>query len=174
MSYGAGLRTWAENLILGSTGTTRTMTAGRFHLESADVAQDGGPVNSCERAIHVRVKGRNTLDGVNTIDSSGLYTHEMTVRVSYALTNAGGDAAETVTEQSGAGTVDAINDRATTDQHDIDMVLFWHENAAGTSPAVVNITSRAPDDVAFGTDRATLTLQYTLTVEVTQPGSYAP
>jgi hypothetical protein len=174
VSYGSVLRTWAENLLLGASGTTRTLASGRFHLEAAD-SPDAHPADSVERAVKVSVRPGTNLVPVNPYDNLVYRRHRVVIRVSYALTHAGGDAAETLTEQSGAGTLDAVHDRAATDAHDIETVLVWHENRGGTDPAIVRVLP--PDgDLALDVrgDRAVLELAYTVDVQATVPGSYAP
>jgi hypothetical protein len=174
VSYGRPLRQWAENLLLGTAGSDRTIAAGRFHLESPDApAFDGPPTHSAERAVKVTVRPGSPNVPVNTLDNLVLRDHALTVRITYALTHAGGNLAESVDEQGGAGTLEAVEDRAGTDQHDVEAVLMWGPNAAGTDPVIVNVTPGAPTFEAED-DRAVLTLPYTLLVLATVPGSYAP
>jgi hypothetical protein len=170
VSYGRPLRQWAENLLLGTAGTDRTIAAGRFALESPDGQV---PHHSAERRVRVTVSP-GTPDGpVNNQDGQILRNHTLTVRVTYAVTHAGGDLAELVGEQDGAGTVEAIEDRMATDAHDVEAALMWGPNAAGLDPQIVNVTPAAPGfDV--GEDRAVLSLPFTLLVLATVPGSYAP
>jgi hypothetical protein len=170
VSYGRPLRQWAENLLLGTTGSDRTIAAGRFALESPDGQV---PHNTAERRVRVTVTPGAAHVPVNTLDGQVLRDHRLTVRITYAVTHAGGDLAELVGEQSGAGTLEAIEDRMATDQHDVEQCLLWGPNAGGVDPAIVNVVPGEPaSDV--DEDRAVLTLPYTLTVLATVPGSYAP
>jgi hypothetical protein len=140
VSYGSAIRQRIEALILGTAGTTHVMEAGRFHLEAPDAPGfDAHPLHSAERAVRVGVRPGTNIRLCNPFDGFVLRRHRVLVRVSYALTHAGGDLAETVTEQSGPATLEAVEDRATTDAHDIERVLVWPENRAGVSPTVYAI-----------------------------------
>jgi hypothetical protein len=175
MSYGSALRQRFEGLLLGTAGTTRTMTAGRFHLEAPDAATAlDQPSHSAERAVRVTLDPGDDLDPVNPLDNQVYRTHRLVVRVGYLLTNAGGDLAEVVGEQSGAATVDAIRDRALADQHAIEAVFTWYENRAGVDPDILNVTRLPGAALAReADDRLTLTLPFAVDVLATVPGSYA-
>lgn len=175
MSYGAVIRQRVEALLTGESGTTRTLAAGRFHRRAPDRSLAQTARDTAERAVEVVLGVGRPLDGLNTLDSPLLVEHRLTVRVAYLVTHAGGDAGETLHEQSGAGTLDAVRDRALTDAFDIVNVLCWHENRAGTDPTLVAI---GPDgDPALGEPDdgvAVLEIPFALTASATVPGAYAP
>lgn len=174
MSYGTVLRQRIEALICGETGTTRTMAASRFHRRAPGSMDP--PADSSERAIEVEIGPPHDLPGQvnNPLDGHALYEHDVTIRVHYALTHAGGDLAEGLTEQHGPGTWDAVRDRATTDAHDLYAVLAWHENHAGTDPVIIDLAPTAPGRLVQRPGVAVLELPYRLWVQATFPGSYAP
>jgi hypothetical protein len=170
------LRTTIESLLLGTAGTTRTMASGRFRLRAPDGALEDHPANAAERTVEVVISPAEHPFGWNGLDGFVIQQSAMTVRVGYLYTNAGGDQAEALTEQSGAATLDVIRDRAATDAHAIDVVLQWHENYSGTDPAIISINkSGPPSPVAIVGDRAVLEIPYVITSKATLPGSgYEP
>ena len=171
----ASLRQHYERLITGETGTTRTLTSGRFVRRAPDGGIEQHPASSAERHIEVILgPPAETPPGVNPLDGFGFFTQRLTVRVSYLLTHAGGDLTEALGEQDGAGTWDVIRDRAITDALDLQTVLSWHENRSGTDPVIVQVVPLP----AVGPTRqgvlAILEQPFDLVVKATLPGSYAP
>ncbi len=168
-SYSNTLRAWAEALLCGETGSTRTLTAGRFHRATPAGDLESHPTDSAERAIDIVLGGPRYPDGLNGIDGFVLAEHTLTVRVSYALTNAGDDGTEATSEQDGSGTLNAIQDRAASDEFDIAMTLQWHANQAGVDPAILNMV---PGESTTTTEaqRVVLNIPFTISVWATVPG----
>lgn len=175
MSYGTTLRLALEALLAGESGSTRTMSSARFHRCPADT--DAPPAHSAERAVRVYIRPGTYVHPHNTRDPHCLKRHRVTVRVWYALTHAGGDLAEGLTEQHGPGTLDAVSDRATTDEHDIATVLTWGENTAGLSPHISSLVPNGePSDPAQEGNTAHVDFPYEMLVWAnnTTVGEYAP
>lgn len=175
-SYGRALRQHLESLLLGTAGTYRTLAVGRFHLRAADGDLEAHPLHSAERALEVRVEPGEPLVPINGLDTHALYRHRLVIRVRYAYTRAGGDLVEGLTEQHGSGTLDDVRDRAATDTADIYRVLTYHENHAGTDPAIIAIVPEgAPAGVDDdGDEIAVLELAFTLDVYASLASAYAP
>lgn len=175
MSYGTTLRAALEALIAGESGSTRTMSASRFHRRSPDRPETPA-LDSSERAFEVVLEPGTLVHPHNTRDSHALYRHDLAVRVHYALTHAGGDLAEGLTEQHGPGTLDAIRDRAVTDVHDLVTLLTWGENTSGLSPAIVSLVSEGKPTMTVSPSRAVLEVPFALLVwaQNTTVGTYAP
>jgi hypothetical protein len=175
MSYGTTLRQALEALLCGESGTTRVLTAGRFHRRSPD--RPDPPADSSERAVEIELSPGTPTHVLNNIDSYALFDHRLVVRVFYALTLAGGDLAEGLTEQTGPGTWDAIRDRAMQDAHDVGIVLGWGENVAGLSPAIVQmLPAGGPSGPVARGNVAVLELPFSLQVWARNDtvGHYAP
>jgi hypothetical protein len=175
VSYASGIRQGLEALLLGTSGTTKTMAAGRFHLASPDRALEDHPVASAERAVRVVLRPGRDIRPANGCDNFVLREHRVLVRIAYVVTHAGGDAAEAAGEQSGAGTLDAVMDRVTTDQHDVESVLCWLPNATSiTTPAVFGC-QRTEDEPALneaaGGQLLILELPFTVFVEASTNGT---
>lgn len=175
MSYLLTHRQRIENLLLGSTGTTRTIASGQFHLNSPDV-QD--LASTAERRVNVVIGPGRNLPGTtpNELDSLKLVEHPVTVTVEYARTTAGGDQTESVAfgEQQGAGTDDAIDDRIALDQHVIEAVLAWYENWSGLTPPVIKLDAvlNTPPVVTRKPETVSVAFGYILWVQSTRQGSY--
>jgi hypothetical protein len=171
VSYGPLLRDRLEAVLCGEAGTTRVMAAGRFHRrvpdrQGADV--DLEPPAVAERSVEAVVGDGAPFVENNPYDGFGLFEHAVTIRVSYALTHAGGDVPEGLTAQHGAGTLDAIRARSVTDAADIDQVLGWPENwqVAGGDPHVIDlemVRGRPPGFAPRG-DVAVLEIPFRLVV----------
>ncbi len=132
MSHVSELRGVLVDLLLGSRGTTRTVTPGRFTQETPDLAGDmSPPADAAERRFKVVVMEAGGSRPYNAGDGFKLELFDVVIRLSYSLTNAGGDMVETSTAQGGAGTLDAIRDRANSDRMEIERVLAWVENTTG-------------------------------------------
>jgi hypothetical protein len=177
VSYGAPLRQRIEALVAGEYGNTRTITSGRFHRKAPDARTlEQHPHSACERAFEVIIGRRKPIAPVNPLHSTAIYEHPLTIRVAYALTDAGGDLAETLVEQDGPGTIEAARDRADTDAHDIAAVVCWYENYAGLTPDVFDI--HETDDgheETLDDDRLIVEIRLALRLEATVYGAgYAP
>lgn len=172
---GASVRGHIESLIAGESGTTRVMDS-RFRRKSSDAQSlEHQPVDSCERRFEVRIPPGGLLHPINPLSGRKWRTHDMLVRVSYALTNAGGDNGEALGEQSGGATVDKIYDRMDSDATDLESVLVWHENRAGTDPVIVALyPSGSSPSLVLLEDRLIVELRYTMVTQATLPGFYAP
>lgn len=133
MSHASELRGVLADLLLGARGTTRTITAGRFVEHAPDAPVDGMPADAAERRFEiVMMEGANSRP-YNAIDGFKLARFDVTIRLTYSLTNAGGDVVESDTPQGGPGTLDAIRDRANSDRMEIERVLSWVENTYGVA-----------------------------------------
>ncbi len=172
---GAAIRTWAESLILGSSGTTKTMASGRFKPAGMQ-SRDNTEHHVAERAVAVIVGIGRASVPINQFDGFAFKSHPVAVRVTYARTNAGGEMAESLNgEQNGSGEIDEIEARANADALDIETVLRWHENAM-VSPAMVNI-SEGEYTIDRDTSAEVVTLTCLFGVEVIETistvGTYA-
>jgi hypothetical protein len=171
------LRSTIEALLLGTSGTTRTMDAGRFHLAAPDgAAIEDHPSNAAERTIRVILGMPVAKDGWNSLDPRVTNDVRCTIQVRYLYTGAGGDGTEALSEQDGSGTIDAIRDRAMTDAHAIQRVLNWHENYSNTDPRIISITQDGePSGPVVQGDRAIVEFPYRVLAEFTVPGTgYEP
>lgn len=170
------LRTTVEALILGTAGTTRTMAAGRFRLSAPDGDVDDDPRFVADRTFKVVLDSPEPLDGFNSLDTFVMYRQRMTVRITYLVTHAGGDLVESVSQgNSGSGEIDDIRDRSNTDAHDLNVVLGWHENYAGTDPRIVTIQPEGPPSGPnINGTLAIFELPFLMITKATVPGAYAP
>jgi hypothetical protein len=173
MAYSSLIRARAEALLTGETGTTRTLASGRF-TRHADAFRDGADAgtNAAERRFKVRVGQPRDHIEVNTADGIRFEELTLTVQITYALTDAGDDIAEGTGEQDGAGTMEAIEDRATVDANDVFYVLDWHVNWTSLSDSVTVIWCKrdgaAVLDVPDGATVATLSVPFNVLAEVDQ------
>jgi len=181
MSLASPIRTRIEKLLTGETGSGRTMATGRFRRRSPDldlVAEAASQIatDNAERAFEVDVGMPAEMDPVNPLDNFALYELAVTIRVAYGFTNAGGDMAEGNTSQTGAGTLDAIRDRAGTDVHDILSVLTWYANLDGLDPVLYDLhpTPGEKPAVVASPSLAVLSIPYRARIRATLPGAYAP
>ena len=169
-SYGNALRLWAEALLCDGAGSTRVLTVGRFHRNSPDRDLEGHPFDSAERAVNIVLSGGHNVDGLNGIDGYVLRSHTLTVRVSYAITNAGEDGTEAVSEQDGSATLDGVQDRAASDEFDIASTLQWSANYAGVDPAIVCVNALDVPPLAVAGQSAVLEVPFEVLVWATVPG----
>jgi len=132
-SFETTLRQRLEDLILGTVGTTRTVTPGRFALHALGGTLEDQPDDSAERKLEVVLRRATGGQIYNPIDGFQLTPYDVTFRLTYTLTNAGGNLVESSAEQGGPGTVDAIRDRAESDRVEIARVVSWHENTSGVA-----------------------------------------
>ncbi len=134
MSHVSELRSVLVDLLLGARGTTHTIAPGRFVAHAPDApAYDGMPADAAERRFEVvMMQGANSRP-YNAIDGFKLERFDVTIRLTYSLTNGGGDAVEDSSTQGGPGTLDAIRDRANSDRMEIERVLSWVENTYGVA-----------------------------------------
>ncbi len=134
MSHVSELRGVLVDLLLGSRGTTRTVTPGRFTQETPDLAGDmSPPADAAERRFKVVVMEAGGSRPYNAGDGFKLELFDVVIRLSYSLTNAGGDMVDGLTPQHGAGTLDEVMSRAPSDSTEIERVLSWHENTHGVA-----------------------------------------
>ncbi len=128
MSWNDAIREYIETLLCDGAGTNRTLNIGLFTRHTPDAALDQS--DAAERRVTVVVfKAPGGL--YNNVDGFKLQPISVTVRVTYAITNAGGDMTDGQTPQHGAGTLDEVMSRAPSDSTEIERVLTWGENTAG-------------------------------------------
>lgn len=177
MAYSLTLQTRIEALLLGTTGTGRTMQTDRFHLSSDD-GQDYA--SAAERRVTVEIGPRREIAGAphNPLAGYVLGEHTVTVAVEYSRTRAGGDLAERLGEQGNPGTDEAIRNRMNSDQHDIEMVLGWYQNWASLDPDLFNLkpSPGTPPRIELKGQVARMTLSFVAWVQATSatPGTYSP
>lgn len=174
-SAGNALRAHIEGLLTGASGTGYTLDAGRFHLVEEGKTADDHPINAGERACEVVIATAGPLVPRNPYDGFSFETFAVTVRIAYALTKAGGDLVEGLTEQNGSATLGAIRDRALTDYLDIVRVLSWPDNRGNVNPAIIALICEEPyslDDDAK--DRVIVEIPFRLDARVTTTSAYAP
>lgn len=170
----ASVRTHLESLVLGTAGTTRVMD-GRFQKCAPDCTPETHPADSCERRFQWVIPAPSPLHPINPLSGRKWLVHKTVLRIAYARTNAGGDAAESVQpEQDGPGTLDAIRDRITTDATDLESVLVYHLNRAGTDPVICLLHPEGEPREIVLPDRVISELPYSMTTQTSLPSFYAP
>ncbi len=173
MSYASELRAIYVALLTGASGTTRTITAGRFVEETQDTPNElAMPSDAAERRFEVVMMEAPGSRFYNSMDGFKLSTFNVTIRLTYSLTNAGGDAVEADTTQGGPGTLGAIRDRANTDRAEIERVLTWVENTTGKAVTGATMIGTWQDTARdpIGTPRGTVYVYeifYKMTANVT-------
>jgi hypothetical protein len=174
----SALRTRARALLFDGAGTSPwTLAATHLHSASPDARRvEDHPEDSFERAVELRFLPRAPLGRVNPITGYAIYRQRILVRVGYLISGAGGDDPERAGEQSGAGTDDAVEDRAATDRHLIENVLGWQANwSSVTDPTVIDCDpdGDGAEDTTEGARRVVVT-PFLLTYRAQLPGSYGP
>lgn len=174
MSYLRPVRQRIENILLGNHGANPyTIEQGRFHLASNLPSLSDEPENVSERAISIEIGPQRPYVPFNLLDGFGIFEHDVEIKVSYQLTNAGDIDAENLTSQDGAGTIQAIRDRVSTDANDILCALAWTDNLANLNPQVINLY---PGDSFPGTSQEDgqfiLSIPMKLLLHVTLRGTY--
>lgn len=154
-----------------------TVTSGHFHRCPSDRTLETLEVDAIERAVEVRKVGRKGVGHNNPNDGRGLYYEPMVVRVGYALT-AAGDSYDAAGEQSGAGTLAAVEDRAAMDADTLEARVGYQPNWSGLDPHVIDCE---PDPEGRGDgwltvlpDRVIAEILFRLTTKATLPGSRGP
>ena len=173
MGYLGSLRRHYEALLCDGTGTGHTLAAGRF-TRRVDALAD--PASLAERQLDVRLSPGRPEPIPNPIDLFVYMTHVLSIVVTYARTQGGDDLAEGITAQDGAGTDDALADRADTDAQDIGSVLEWLDNwpvtggGANGVPEVFDVGQDLASEptVELAPSRATLTLRYRVRCRTTR------
>lgn len=173
-SAGYALRAHFEGLLTGASGTGYTLAADRFHLVAQDESVDTHPAHSIERACEVVLEAGEPFVERNPYDGFDFVRFALRVRIGYALTHAGGDLVEGLTEQHGAATTSALRDRALTDALDVVRVLTWPDNRGSVDPTIIAVIAEEAYELDLGTDRAVLTIPFRLDTRVTTTGAYAP
>jgi hypothetical protein len=161
------IRARIQDIILGEYIGDYPIAQGRFHLAATSEATLAThDLGTLERAVSVDIpNARTPLVPVDRGAGFGLYQHTLTVRVGYVLTGAG-DAAEGTGEQSGAGTLVAIQDRANEDRQALESALGSWRNLGGLSPHVIDLEPVGGGGVEVGTDRCILAVPFVLKVRV--------
>lgn len=174
-SAGNALRAHLEGLLTGTGGTGYTLDAGRFHLIEEGKTADDHPINAGERACEVVIDAAGPFVERNPYDGFSFERFTVTVRIAYALTKAGGDLVEGLTEQNGSATLGAIRDRALTDYLDVVRVLSWPENRGSTNPVIIALVCEEPYSLDDGAeDRVIVEIPFRLDARVTTTSAYAP
>jgi hypothetical protein len=170
VSYLTPIRTGIESLMLGATGTTFAMQPERFKLCDAASVLDKCELSSGERRFEVIFNKGRPSRPINNCDGFALMDHPFTIRVAYLKTNAGGDNVEAFGEMDGAGTVDAIGDRAALDAMDITTVVSWYENwgfAGGPNVFDIQRVDGSDYNLVEGAQRIILEVPFLLSAQVT-------
>jgi hypothetical protein len=159
----------------GSYGAdaAHTLAAGMFHRAHRPLEEMES--SAVERAVQVVIEGAEPLNGHNNpLDGRDLSIYPVTVRVAYALTEAG-DGYDAGGEQSGLGTTEAVEDRANMDLKLIRDAVGWQPSWASLDPVVIDCAP-APDAPTgvFGDDRAIYEQRFILTTRAALPGAYGP
>lgn len=174
MSLTAEHRERAYALLLGEHGTApHVIEANRYHrvlrpLEKAEQA-------ACERAVQVVIDPPTPTAGWNNpLDGRDLSTYPVTVRVSYARTDAG-DQYDAGGASSGPGDVEAIEDRAAMDLKQLRDVFGWQPNWSSLDPAVIDPapSGAAPSKTVLD-DRVIYEQAFAFLTRASLPGSYGP
>ena len=173
-SAGSALRSWIEGLLTGAQGTGYTLESGRFHLVAEDKTAEDHPINAGERAVEVAIEAAEPFVDRNPYDGFCFVRFAVTVRIAYALTKAGGDLVEGLTEQNGSATLGAIRDRALTDYLDVVRVLSWPDNRGSTNPVIIALIAEDSYSLESGDDRVLLEIPFRLDARVTTTSAYAP
>lgn len=141
------IRQRIENILIGDfipADTRFSISSGRFKLHDKDTGSIEMNYDSvAERKIQVLCGPIGEIDSVNHMDGFGLYEFDLTVKVSYFLTNSGDDMPEGSTEIEGTGYIEDINDRANADSLDIKRCVTWYENYGGLTPDVFSIVDKS-------------------------------
>lgn len=169
-------RTKAYEILTGVSGADadHTFAAGRFHR--ARVPLELIEADVCERAVQVMIDPPTPTAGHNNpLDGRDLSTYPVTVRVSYMLTHEGDPAIDANGEGSGAGTVEAIEDRAGMDCKALRDVFGWQPNWPSLDPAVIDPapSSDAPSKTVLD-DRVIYEQRFNFLTRASLPGSYGP
>lgn len=181
MTIQATHRERAYELLEGSAGTMHTLTAGRFR-RGVGGALERMPLAGLERTVEVRFgASRPVAPGGrhNPRDGRGVREQVLTVRVGYVLGHAGDgvgpEPPETVGDTMNGATVDAVEDRAETDAHDIRACLGEQANWSGLTPDVIDCAPVDEDgDLQVLTGRAVREVRFRFLTWASIPGTYAP
>lgn len=161
------IRARVQAIILGDYLGDYPIAPGRFHLASTAVANlNAHDLGTLERAVRVDIPNERTpLVPVDRTAGFGLYQYTLTIQVGYVLTGAG-DGAEALGEQSGPGTLDAIQDRANEDRQALESALGSWRNLGGLSPHVIDLEPIGGPGIEVGPDRCILSVPFALKVRV--------
>lgn len=163
----SAIRARIQDIILGDYVGDFPITPGQFHMAAPDVATLGDhDLGTLERAVQVDIPNeRVPIVPVDRVAGFGLYQYTLTVRVGYVLTGAG-DAAEGLGEQSGAGTLAAVQDRANEDRQDLESALGAWRNLGGLTPHVIDLEPIGGGGIEVAADRCILSVPFVLKVRV--------
>lgn len=150
---------------------------GQYHRADPRTTLEHHDLGSLERAVEVRLRGAKPMGGVphNPLCGRALVETRLLVRVGYVLTGAGDDS-DTQGEQSGAATLDAIEDRAAQDAHEISARVGYKPNWTGLTPSVIDCAPAIeglPDPIVLA-DRVIQEVWFVLKTRAALPGDYGP
>lgn len=170
------LRVRAEALMQGTAGAAPLVfTAGRFTLCVPDRTPETSEV--VERVFDVAFDPETILDR-RPLTTAVIAQQVMRVAVAYIVTGAG-DGGDWVGQQSGPGDLNAVEDRAAQDAHEMAAVIGAQGNWTGISSDVDVIDCEPAPDAPLGTvtlaeGRLIRETTFTLTYRAGSPGSLGP
>ena len=150
---------------------------GQYHRADPRTTLEHHDLGSLERAVEVRLRGAKPMGGVphNPLCGRALVETRLLVRVGYVLTGAGDDS-DMQGEQSGAATLEAIEDRAAQDADQIEARVGYQPNWTGLDPHVIDcapLPAGRPELIVLP-DRCIQEIPFVLTTRTVLPGSYGP
>lgn len=149
---------------------------GQYHRADPRTTLEHHDLGSLERAVRIVLRQREPIGGFNNpYDGRGLFTQPLIVRVGYVLTGAGDDS-DMQGEQSGAATLEAIEDRAAQDADQIEARVGYQPNWTGLDPHVIDcapLPAGRPELIVLP-DRCIQEIPFVLTTRTVLPGSYGP
>lgn len=171
-------RARAYAIALGSHGVDadHTIATGRFHRATVGLSLEGVEASAIERAVQVGLGDPTATEGFrNPLTGRDLSTYALTVRVGYLLTGEGDETIDATGEASGAGTLDAIEDRAHMDLKALRDCVGWQGNWASLSPDVIDCAPAddAPSHTVFD-DRVIYEQTFRLITRAGLHTSHAP
>lgn len=150
---------------------------GQYHRADPRTTLEHHDLGSLERAVEVRLRGAKPMGGVphNPLCGRALVETRLLVRVGYVLTGAGDDS-DMQGEQSGAATLDGVEDRAAQDAHEISARLGYQPQWTGLDPHVIDCAPSVegiPDPIVLP-DRVIQEVLFVLKTRAVLPGDYGP
>lgn len=172
----SALRARVEALMQGTAGAAPLAFAvGRFTLCSPDRQPETSDV--VERVFDVSFEPSTILDR-RPLTTAVIEQQVMRVAVAYAVTGAG-EGSEWIGQESGPGDLNAVEDRAAQDAHEMAAVVGAQSNWTGVSSDVDVIDCEPAPDAPLGQvtvvgDRLIRETAFLLTYRAGSPGSLGP
>lgn len=147
-----------------------TIPAGHFHRAARRLEKlEQG---ACERAVQIETGPALAVGGYNNpLDGRDLSTYPVAVRVAYVLTERGDDY-DAPGAESGAATLEAIEDRANLDLKWIRDRFGRQGHWTGLDPTVIDPAPLPEATREVLADRVIYTQPFTFTTKTTLPGSH--